>query len=124
MKLPNVHLATVPEPKVARYLLNPAHPAGGSKAVFFLRFGFTAGQWRQLADALLRHAKNNEVVVMEQTQYGTRYAVDGPLTAPDGTVLNIRCAWYIDPGSDVPRFVTAPPLPRSWTRSKNLTWLP
>jgi len=41
MKLPNAHLATVPERKVTHYLLNPAHPAGGSKASFFLRFGFT-----------------------------------------------------------------------------------
>jgi hypothetical protein len=44
MKLPNAHLATVPEAKVTRYLLNPAHPAGGSKATFFLRFGFMAAR--------------------------------------------------------------------------------
>ena len=30
MKLPNAQLATVPERKVTHYLLNPAHPAGGS----------------------------------------------------------------------------------------------
>jgi len=41
MKLPNAHLAVVPERKITLYLLNPAHSAGGSKAVFFLRFGFT-----------------------------------------------------------------------------------
>lgn len=110
MKLPNAHLASVPEAKVTRYLLNPAHPAGGSKAVFFLRFGFRADRWRQLAEALLRHAKENEVVRTEQTRHGTRYAVDGPLAAPDGTVLNVRSAWYIDPGGDRPRFVTAHPL--------------
>jgi hypothetical protein len=112
MKLPNAHLAAVPEAKVTRYLLNPAHPAGGSKATFFLRFGFTAARWQQLADALLRHARENEVVETEQTRHGTRYAVDGPLTAPDGTVLNVRSAWYIDPGSETPRFVTAHPLPK------------
>jgi hypothetical protein len=38
--------------------------------------------------------------------------VDGPLTAPDGTILNVRSAWYIDLGGDAPRFVTAHPLPR------------
>jgi hypothetical protein len=112
MKLPNAHLAAVPEAKVTRYLLNPAHPAGGSKATFFLRFGFTAARWQQLADALLRHARENEVVETEQTRHGTRYAVDGPLTAPDGTVLNVRSARYIDPGSETPRFVTAHPLPK------------
>ena len=110
MKLPNAELATVPEPKVTRYLLNPAHPAGASKAVFFLRFGFTVGEWTRLAEALSRHARDNEVVETGETRHGTRFAVDGPLIAPDGTVLRVRSAWYIDPGSAVPRFVTAHPL--------------
>ena len=112
MKLPNAHLATVPEQKIASYLLNRAHPAGGSKASFFLRFGFAGAEWQGLAEALLRHARENEVVESEQTRHGTRYVVDGPLAAPDGTILNVRSAWYIHPGADVPRFVTAHPLPR------------
>ena len=112
MKLPNAELAIVPERKVTHYLLNPAHPAGGSKAAFFLRFGFTVADWRRLADALLRHAQENEVVATEETRHGTRHAVDGPLSAPDGTSLNVRSAWFIDPGGDAPRFVTAHPLPK------------
>ena len=34
MKLPDAALADVPERKVTQNLLNPAHPAGGSKAAF------------------------------------------------------------------------------------------
>jgi hypothetical protein len=112
MKLPNPQLAVVPEKKAAAYLLNPEHPVGGSKAVFFLQFGFGAADWRRLAEALVRHAKENQVVATETTRHGTRYVVDGPLAAPDKTILNIRCAWYIDIGGDAPRFVTAHPLPR------------
>jgi hypothetical protein len=112
MKLPNAQSATVPERKVMHYLLNPAHPAGGSKAWFFLRFGFSVADWRRLAESLLRHARENEVVAVEQTPHGFRYVVDGPLTAPDGACLNVRTAWYISPGSDAPRFVTAHPLPK------------
>jgi len=112
MKLPNAQSATVPERKVTHYLLNPAHPAGGSKATFFLRFGFTVAEWQRLAEALLRHARENEVAAMEQTAHGHRYVVDGPLTAPDGSRLNVRSAWYINPDGGVPRFVTAHPLPK------------
>ena len=112
MKLPNAENATVPEKKVTHYLLNPAHPVGGGKAEFFLSFGFTAAEWQFLAWALLRHARENEVAATEETAHGNRYVVDGPLTAPDGSYLNIRSAWYIDPGSDAPRFVTAHPLPK------------
>ena len=109
MKLPNAQLATVPERKVTHYLLNPGHPAGGSKATFFLRFGFTVAEWQRLAEALLRHARENEVAAMEQTAHGDRYVVDGPLTAPDGSRLNVRSAWYINPGGGgIPRFDRTP----------------
>jgi len=68
---------------------------------------------QRLAEALLRHARENEVAAMEQTAHGDRYVVDGPLTAPDGSRLNIRSAWYINPGGGgIPRFVTAHPLPK------------
>lgn len=110
MKLPNAHLATVPKRKITHYLLNPAHPAGGSKASFFLRFGFTIADWQRFADALLRHARENEVTTTDETPHGRRFAVEGPLTAPDGSRLNVRSAWYISPGDVAPRFVTALPL--------------
>jgi hypothetical protein len=112
MKLPNAQLATVPERKVTHYLLNPAHPAGGSKASFFLRFGFTVADWQRLAEALIRHASENEVVEMKESSHGQRYVVDGPLTAPDRTSLNVRTAGFINPSSAAPRFVTAHPLPK------------
>jgi len=112
MKLPRPELAIVPEQKITRYLLNPAHPAGGSKASFFLRFGFTVAEWKRLAEALLHHARENEVTETGKTCHGTRFAVDGPLTAPDGRVLNIRSVWYIRADGGRLRFVTAHPLPK------------
>ena len=112
MKLPNAQTATVPERKVTHYLLNPAHPAGGSKAWFFLRFGFTVAEWQKLAEAMLRHARENEVVETEPTPHGQRYVIEGRLIAPDGTSLNVRSAWYIDMAGGAPRFVTAHPLPK------------
>jgi hypothetical protein len=112
MKLPNFEQASIPESKIREYMLNPAHPVGGSKATFFLRFGFHVSHWRVLAKALLHHARDNELLRVEQTEHGVRYVVDGPLCAPDGTILNVRSAWYIDSGEDAPRFITAHPLPK------------
>jgi len=112
MKLPNAERATVPEEKIVRYLLNPAHPIGGSKAAFFLRHGFSVLDRAQFASELRRHALENEVSETEQSRHGTRFVVDGPLPAPDGTILNVRAAWYINPGAVTPRFVTAHPLPK------------
>jgi hypothetical protein len=112
MKLPNAAQAEVTERKVTQYLLNPAHPAGGSKAAFFLRFGFTPTDWPQLAAALLQLAREHEVAETEQTRHGRRYVVDGRVIAPDGTSLNIRTAWFIDAAGGAPRFVTAHSLPK------------
>ena len=111
-KLPNAERATVPEAKITLYLLNPGHHAGGSKAAFFLRFGFTVELWQQFGWALRRHAMDNEVALSEETKYGMRFVVDGPLVAATGDVLNVRASWFINPGADVPRFVTAHPLPK------------
>lgn len=113
MKLPNAHLAVVPERKITQYLLNSAHPVGGSKAAFFLQFGFTVAEWSRLADALLRHAREQEVMESEQTPHGIRYVVDGPLMTTEGASLNVRSAWFIDSTGDAPRFVTAHPLPKT-----------
>ena len=111
MKLPNAQLATVPERKVTHYLFNPAHPAGGARRRFFC---VLVSPWpiQRLAEALIRHASENEVVEMKKTSHGRRYVVDGPLTAPDRTSLNVRTAWFINPSSAAPRFVTAHPLPK------------
>ena len=110
MKLPNADSATIAEEKIVRYLLNPGHPAGGSKAAFFLRFGFTVGEWQRLAEALLQHARANDVAETEVTRHGQRYVLDGPFIAPDGTILKVRSAWYINSSGGAPRFVTAHPL--------------
>ncbi|WP_409565804.1 DUF6883 domain-containing protein [Methylobacterium sp. J-077] len=39
--------------KIVGYLLDPAHPKGGSKAKFLLHFGFSAAQPDILAEALV-----------------------------------------------------------------------
>jgi hypothetical protein len=112
MKLRNVDSEVVPERKITHYLLNPAHTVGGSKAAFFLAAGFSAVEWQRLRNALILHAAQNDIVESEETCYGTRHVVDGPLRAPGGGTLNVRSVWYTDEESAAPRFVTAHPLPR------------
>jgi len=92
--------------------LSSTHRAGKSKAAFFGASGFSAGDWAVLAEALRRHAIENEVEEREETEFGVRYVVDGPLHAPDGSLLHVRSVWYTDRGGREPRFVTAHPLRR------------
>lgn len=108
-RLPNVDSAYVEERKVTGYLLALGHPDGHDKAVFFARFGFRPEEWERLVEALLEHARANELVEREETRFGVQYAVDGPLRAPDGRTPSVRSVWEEKPGGRGPRLVTAYP---------------
>jgi len=110
MRVPNYEHAVVSERKIVAYLLSITHRDGRSKAAFFMRFGFTADSWENLANALRRHAADHEVAEVEETPFGTSYSVEGSLSAPDGRMPQVRVIWFIETGQRLPRLVTAYPL--------------
>jgi len=89
MGLPGAEKAEITQDKIVRYLLSTTHRAGRSKAAFFGKHGFKVEDWQALAEALRAHAAENAVTSVEETLYGTRYVVDGTLSAPDGSGLNV-----------------------------------
>lgn len=109
-RLPGAERAYIESVKLTEYLLNLDHPIGGDKAVYFIGCGFHRDAWRVMESALLAHAKEGEVVKVEEMQYGPIYAVEGPLRTPDGRNPRIRSAWMIGLKDRRPRFVTAYPL--------------
>ena len=77
MRLPDVAEAVINREKIKGYLLSTTHPVGRFKARFFRRLGFTADRWEELADALVRHAVDHEVAESDDTEFGTRYTING-----------------------------------------------
>jgi hypothetical protein len=59
---------------------------------------------------LLDHAERSDVVKNEETIFGQKFIVEGPLTAPDGRTPIVRAVWFIETGELQPRFVTAYPV--------------
>ena len=53
MPFPEAERAIVTEEKVRDYLLNPSHPIGGSKAVWFASIGYSIENWQDLIDDLM-----------------------------------------------------------------------
>lgn len=100
--------ARVDESKVIDYLLNPAKSRG--KAGFFLGFGFSVAAWQVLADALVEHGKSGFVYSVVESEYGTRYSVDGVLETPEGRKPQVRSVWIVEIGTDYPRLITAHPI--------------
>ena len=72
MMLPDADHAYVDRSKVVEYLLSLNHPDGRGKAAFFMRFGFRADQWEQLAEALRLIGASYPVVGIVESGYGTR----------------------------------------------------
>lgn len=112
MKLPHADRLEIPKAKVVQYLLSSTHRAGRGKAGFFSSFGFQVSAWEVLAHALQQHARDNVVTCSEDTPFGIRHVIEGPLVAPNGRQLQVRTVWFIDEGGQAPRFVTAYPLKR------------
>lgn len=115
MKLPYADHLQIPKAKVVQYLLSSTHRAGRGKARFFSAIGFQVDAWEALASALRQHARENVVTLSEDTSFGIRYVIDGPLIAPNGRQLQVRTVWFIDEAGQGPRFVTAYPLKRRTT---------
>lgn len=81
-----------------------------TKATFFMRFGFRAERWEELAEALRLVGISNPLVNSEQSAHGARYTVDGLLQAPDGRTPKVRTVWILAPRRRGPRLITAHPI--------------
>ena len=102
--------ARIDDAKIGGYLLDVSHPVGGSKARFFIRFGFAPDRPEELANALRSHALRNLVVEEYKATFGTKWVVEGPLMSPDGRAPTVRSVWILDIDEEFPRLVTVYPV--------------
>lgn len=102
----------IPSQKIVAYLLNKDHPQGGSKARFFLGFGFSLADVMEFADALFAQASGAPDVRREPSAYGTDILTCiGPIWTPSGRKPWIKSVWLVidEPEREVGRFITAFP---------------
>jgi hypothetical protein len=57
-------------------------------------------------------ARENEVLLSTETEFGVRYVIDGWVVSPTAAQAEIRTVWFVHPGEEIPRFVTAHPARR------------
>lgn len=108
-KLPHCEKARVDDNKLYKYLLNPTHPDGKSKARFYERIGYSLEEGELLRDALLSLACLGVVVKVQPNPDGIKYVVIGPLNAPNGRTYELLTIWVIEPPDNEPRLITAYP---------------
>jgi len=107
MKLPNGSRAVVDIEKLRDYCLSAVHPEGRHKArVFLSTLGITsedAGKFREIL--ISAAARNDEIAMTGADKYGCRYSFDLMITW-GSREAQVRSAWIIKAGEDVPRLVS------------------
>jgi hypothetical protein len=111
MKVPLHSAVSIPEEKLRLYLLNPNHPVGGPKAVFFRKLGFAPDRLPAFAEALRTHVNECEVSEVQTMSFGVVFAVEGPLKTPSGQSAQVvRSVWIVESDGSPLRLVTAYPI--------------
>jgi hypothetical protein len=72
-----------------------AHLYGRHKAFFFKNMGFSSESWEIMVFALRDHAQQSDVVRVDDTEFGTRYIVEGQLRTPNGRNPIVRVVWLL-----------------------------
>lgn len=107
LALDNWEYALMPDDKLDRYALNPAHSKRGSdKArVFKSALGLTRKDAAQLEAQIRAELPKHPAVKGKEDEYGLRFHVDVPVRGPKGERI-VRTAWIYPPGSNTPNLVT------------------
>jgi hypothetical protein len=108
MPFPDAEHAIVPKEKVRDNLLNPNHPVGGPKAIWFASIGYTMANWQDLADDLLRLARTVDDFVAKPSPFGVKYEVSGRVGRPGHRPADVITVWIVEENS-LPRLITAYP---------------
>jgi hypothetical protein len=108
MPFPDAEHAIVAKEKICEYLLNPSHPVGGSKAVWFASIGYTLDNWRELADDLLQLARTSDDFIAKPSPFGVKYEVSGQVGRSGHRQAVVLSVWIVEEDAS-PRLVTAYP---------------
>jgi hypothetical protein len=106
--LPNAENAVIDPKKIYDYVLNPEIRDGGPKAELLSKaLGFDRSNGDELIAQIRQGVVNNPAVERQTDLYGTRFAVDMPITSSNRNTEIVRTGWIIDPDSSTPRLTSA-----------------
>jgi hypothetical protein len=103
---PDFSNAELDPAKISGYAMNPDHPVGRNKyRVIHSVTGLDAGDVALIEEQIRDGLRGGAPILGRADEYGQRWAVDLPLTGPNGTIT-VRTAWIVDAGGTTPRLVT------------------
>ena len=100
----NADLAVIDSGKLTNYALAPSNPKA---VVFQSALGYDTSNASDLLTQLQEGVVNTPASPGVIDEFGSRFRVDIPVTGANGSTATVRTAFIYDPGSSVPRLVTA-----------------
>jgi hypothetical protein len=106
--LPNASKVRISREEIDGYSLKPENEGGppGKARVFESALGFNKSNADDLISQIRSGVRKNPAITGELDEFGQRFRVDIPLGGPKGSAI-VRTGWIIDPGSTIPRLLTA-----------------
>jgi RHS repeat-associated protein len=94
--------------KLNRYLLNPDHPVGGSKAAWFEKaLGFTRANLQDLAKQIVFDPKT--AFLKQASEWGPIYNQVIRIVGPNGKIIDVTFGWIVRNEDGIARLTTAIP---------------
>jgi hypothetical protein len=105
MKLPGD--AIIAMRKMTEYLLR--WRPEDDKSAFLAQAGYTIGTADRLATDIREQLLPLEAELIEETEYGPKYLIRGPLAGPNGRALRVVSIWMTEDATGETKFVTLYP---------------
>ena len=105
--LPRFTDASIPEEKLAGYVLNTEHPSGKNKAlVFESALGYNISNQADLVSRVRYCLSKYRAEDQGVSEYGRRFRVEMMVRGANGKYAPVVTAWQIDHGGDTPRLIS------------------
>ena len=102
--MPSAESAIIDNDKIVKYLLNPSHPDGIYKALYFIKKGLNE---ISLYQTLQQHALN-KITKKEVSIFGTKYIIEARTKGQNSFLM--RSVWIIYKNETTPKLITAYPI--------------
>jgi hypothetical protein len=80
-----------------------------SNAPLQWNLGYSIDDWQQLEVDIRRFHLTQDVNLVTETAYGTKYQISSNLLTPVNRPLMVKTVWQIDINTDFPRLITLVP---------------
>lgn len=102
--------AEIAREKITKYLLTKRDES--DKSLYLTTAGYTIDEYEQLVEDLRNQILLFDATLIELTEFGDKYEINGVLKSPSGKELSIKTIWMKEHATEKWKFITLFPVRR------------